>query len=112
MTKPASFSPPTNDKGTPVAPPPPPLWRRFLWPAAIAIFIALLFLLPAIQGAKPVTLDYSQFLNDVSAHKVKTVTIQTSGSASGTLTDGSHYKTAIPPQAGQSLSEQLQKSGV
>jgi cell division protease FtsH len=43
---------------------------------------------------------------------VKNVTIATSGSASGTLKDGKSYSTAIPPQAGQALLDQLQKSGV
>ena len=111
MTKPAS-SPPTNDKGTPVAPPPPPMWRHLLWPAAVVIFIVLFFVLPATQGAKQVTINYSQFLSDVSAHKVKTVTIETNGSASGTMSNGSQFTTAIPPQAGQSLLDQLRKSNV
>ena len=81
MTKQAS-SPPTSDKGTPTAPPPPPAWRHYLWLIAFVVFFALFFVLPATES-KQVTLNYSQFLNDVSAHKVKTVTIATNGSASG-----------------------------
>ncbi len=111
MSKQAA-SPPTSDKGTPVAPPPPPAWRHLLWPLAFVIVALLFFLLPVAQSAKQVTLNYSQFLSDVSAHKVKTVTIETSGSATGTLSDGSDYTTAIPPQAGQSFLDQLQKDGV
>jgi cell division protease FtsH len=111
MTKQAS-SPPTRDKGAPVAPPPPPAWRHYLWLIALAIFLVLFFILPATKAQKTVTLDYSQFLHDVSGHKVKTVTIDPSGSATGTLTNGSQYTTAIPPQAGQSLLSQLQSSGV
>ena len=111
MTKQAA-SPPTSDKGTPVAPPPPPAWRHLLWPLAIMIVAVLFFLLPVAKSAKQVTLNYSQFLSDVSAHKVKTVTIQTSGSATGRLSDGDDYTTAIPPQAGQSFLDQLQKDGV
>jgi cell division protease FtsH len=79
---------------------------------ATVIFIALFFVLPATKSQNPVTLNYSQFLHDVTGHKVKNVTIATSGSANGTLKDGKSYSTAIPPQAGQSLLDQLQKSGV
>ncbi len=111
MSKQAA-SPPTNDKGAPVAPPRPPGWRHFLWPLAFVIMAVLFLLLPIAKNAKQVTLNYSQFLSDVSAHKVKTVTIQTNGSATGTLTDGSDYTTAIPPQAGQSFLDELQTNHV
>jgi cell division protease FtsH len=76
------------------------------------IFLVLFFILPATSGQKQVTLTYSQFLQDVSGNKVKNVTIATSGSASGTLKDGKSYTTAIPPQAGQSFLDELQKDGV
>jgi len=111
MTKRAA-SPSTSDKGAPIAPPPAPAWRHLLWPLAFVMMAVLFFLLPIAQSAKQVTLNYSQFLSDVSAHKVKTVTIETSGSATGTLSDGSDYTTAIPPQAGQSFLDKLQKDGV
>jgi len=102
MTKQAA-SPPTNDKGTPTAPPRPPASRHFLWILALAIFIALFFILPTTQAQKTVTLNYTQFLHDVSGHKVKSVTLDTNGSASGTLTDGAGFTTVIPTQAGQSF---------
>jgi cell division protease FtsH len=111
MTKQAS-SPPTRDKGNQTAPPPPPAWRHYLWLIASVIFIVLFFVLPTTRGAQKVTLTYSQFLHDVSGHKVKTVSIVSTGSASGTLKDGKSYTTAIPPQAGQSFLNQLQKGGV
>jgi cell division protease FtsH len=111
MTKQAT-SPPSSDKGASVAPPPPPTWRHLLWPIAFVIAAVLFFLLPVAQSAKQVTLNYSQFLSDVSAHKVKTVTIETSGSATGTLDNGNDYTTVIPPQAGQSFLDQLQKGHV
>jgi cell division protease FtsH len=76
------------------------------------IFIVLFFVLPTTRGQQAVTLNYSQFLHDVSGHKVKTVSITTNGSASGTLKGGKAYTTAIPPQAGQSFLNQLQKDGV
>jgi cell division protease FtsH len=111
MTKQAS-APPTREKGTPTAPPPPPPWRHYLWLIATVIFVVLFFLLPATSGQKQVSLTYSQFLHDVSGQKVKNVTIATSGSASGTLKGGKGYTTAIPPQAGQTFLDQLQKDGV
>ncbi|HXQ18357.1 MAG TPA: ATP-dependent zinc metalloprotease FtsH [Acidimicrobiales bacterium] len=111
MTKQVSNSP-TPDKGAPVAPPSPPAWRHYLWILALATFAVLFFVLPATQGQKAVTLNYSQFLHDVSAHQVKTVVIEPSGSASGTLTNSRPYSTAIPPQAGQELLTQLRNDGV
>jgi cell division protease FtsH len=111
MTKQA-VPPPTSDKGAPTAPPSPPTWRHYLWLVAIGTFIILYFVLPTTKGPAPVTLNYSQFVNDISMHKVKTVTIETSRSATGTLSNGKQYTTAIPSQAGQTLLDQLQKSGV
>ncbi len=102
MTKQAS-SPPTPGKGAPVAPPPPPWWRHYLWAIAFLIFIGLYFVLPATEIKGPVTLNYTQFLTDVSGHKVKTVTLETNGSASGTLSNGNTYTTAVPAQAGEAL---------
>jgi cell division protease FtsH len=110
MTKQAT-PPPTRDRGTPTAPPPPPWWRHYLWLVAIGLFVLLYFLLPTTRGPKTVTLNYSQFINDVKAQKVKTATIQTNGTASGTLSDGSHYTTVIPQQAGEDFLNQLQASG-
>ncbi len=106
MTKQAS-APPTPGKGAPVAPPPPPPWRHYLWAIAFLIFIGLYFVLPATEIKGPVTLNYTQFLSDVSGHKVKTVTLATNGSASGTLSNGNTYTTAVPPQAGQALLTEL-----
>jgi cell division protease FtsH len=111
MTKKAG-TPPTNDRGVPTAPPKPPAWRHYLWFVAVAIFIALYFLLPTTRTQQPVTLSYSQFLSDVSAHKVKTITISPSNSASGSLTNGTQYTTVIPPQAGEGFLGDLQKGGV
>src|SRR3984957_12739895 len=111
MTKQAS-TPPTRDTGIPTAPPSPPAWRHYLWLMASVIFIVLFFILPTTRGQQTVTFNYSQFLHDVSGHKVKTVSIATSGNASGTLKNGKSYTTAIPPQAGQSFLDQLQKDGV
>ncbi|MHB1850125.1 MAG: ATP-dependent zinc metalloprotease FtsH, partial [Acidimicrobiales bacterium] len=54
----------------------------------------------------------SQFLGDVGAHKIKSVTLQTNGQASGTLSNGHDYTTVIPTQAGSSLLDRLEKDNV
>ncbi|MHB1773108.1 MAG: ATP-dependent metallopeptidase FtsH/Yme1/Tma family protein [Acidimicrobiales bacterium] len=97
MTKQA-VPPPPGDRPTPTAPPPPPRWRHWLWPAAIALTFLMWVLLPTLH-AKSVpshNLTYSQFLGDVGAHKIKSVTLQTNGQASGTLSNGHDYTTVIP----------------
>ena len=111
MTRPAR-TPPTQERGTPTAPPPPPAWRHYLWLIAIGCFVVLYFFDPATKSQTKVTLNYSQFLSDVSAHKVKTVTLNTDGGATGNLANGNGYTTAIPPQAGQAFLDQLRSDGV
>jgi cell division protease FtsH len=111
MTKQAA-PPPTSDRGAPVAPPVPPAWRHYLWLIAVGLFILLYFVLPTMRGPKSVTLNYTQFVDNVAAHKVKTVDLSSNGSATGTLTNGEQYATAIPGQAGQPFLDELQKDGV
>src|SRR5579875_1713459 len=111
MTKQAA-SPPTRERGTQTAPPPPPAWRHWLWLLALGLFVALLFLVPATSPSSQVSLTYSQFLQDVTGHQVKTVTIQTNGRASGTLQNGKDYTTVIPPQAGEAFLQELRSSNV
>ena len=111
MTRRAA-SPPTRDRGVHTAQPPPPAWRHWLWLIALAVFIVLLFVVPATQPKSSVSLNYSQFLHDVQARQVKTITINHSGSAHGTLTSGSNYTTTIPPQAGEQFLSTLESGGV
>ncbi len=111
MTRNAS-SPPTPEKGAPTAQPPPPQWRHWLWLIALALFVVLFFFTPATKPTPTVSLSFTKFLNDVSAHKVKNITITTSGSASGTLRNGNDYTTTIPPQAGENFLSGLESSGV
>ncbi|HXY45042.1 MAG TPA: ATP-dependent zinc metalloprotease FtsH [Acidimicrobiales bacterium] len=111
MTKQAE-PPPPGDKPVGTAPPPPSPWRHSLWPLAILLFILLYLLLP-VRAATSVSLSYSQWLSDVSAHKVKSVSINASGDASGTLTDGKSYTTLIPPLlVTPALSSELVTDGV
>jgi cell division protease FtsH len=111
MTRRAS-TPPTRERGNASAPPPPPGWRHWLWPIAIALFFVLLFVVPVTKGSKQVTLNYTEFLKDVQAKQVKTVSISPNGTASGTLVKGGNYTTVIPSQAGENFLDQLQKSNV
>jgi cell division protease FtsH len=75
--------------------------------------LVLWVVLPAAHPTQQVSLTYSQFLSDVSAHHVKTIALGPSGQAStGTLSNGSNYTTVIPSQAGSSLLNQLQAAHV
>ena len=106
--------PPPGDKPSPTAPPPPPGWRHWLWPLALVAAVLLFLALPRV-GSPPVNLTYSAFLSDVTAHKVKTFTLDNStGStapATGTLKNGDDYTTVIPlPFAGTPLETTLQSN--
>lgn len=105
--------PPPGDRPVPVAPPPPPPWRHWLWVVALVAFIGLFFVLPATRVGQTVTLNYSQFLNDVAAKHVKTFTITSTGSASGQLSNGKNYTTVVPVELTNStLLPELRKEGV
>ena len=110
-------TPPPGDRPAPTAPPSPPPWRHWLLLAAAIIMIVLVWIglstTSSTNSSPPSeTLSYSQFLADVNAHKVKDVTIQSTGQATGSLTNGSTYSTVIPSQAGSDLLTQLQKANV
>jgi len=93
------------------APPPPPAWRHWLLYLGIAATI-LLFFLP-IGRTSSSELSYTQFVNDVTADKVKTATIDSNGGVSGTLTNGTSYTTQIPVALQDTnLSTLLQEHGV
>jgi cell division protease FtsH len=112
MTKQAT--PPPNDKPNPSgsAPPPPPRGRNFIWLIALVAAFFLWLILPTVHSTST-SLTYSQFLSDVSQHKVKTIDLAPAGGTStGTLTDGTHYTVVVPEQAGQDLLTELQSNGV
>src|SRR5690242_17279626 len=109
--------PPPGDKPVRTAPPAPPGWLRWLWPAAIFATLLLFLFLPGINVRTPVSLSYSQFIADASAHKIKTVTFGNGASgsnttATGELTSGKSYTTVIPGQPTSALSAQLTADGV
>jgi cell division protease FtsH len=113
MSKQAS-PPPPGDKPTPgKPPPPPPAWRHWLLPIGLLVAFFLWIALPAVHQSSTTSLNYSQFLSDVSAGKVKTVTIaQPGGTSSGTLKNGTDYTVVVPPQASQAFLNDLQSGGV
>ncbi|MGH3277554.1 MAG: ATP-dependent zinc metalloprotease FtsH [Trebonia sp.] len=106
--------PPPGDKPAPgKPPPPPPKWRHWLLPVGILVALFLWIYLPAVHSSGHTTLSYSQFLTNVSKHAVKTITIaQPGGTSSGTLTSGANYTVVIPPQASQSMLNDLQSNKV
>jgi cell division protease FtsH len=108
MSKQAS-PPPFGDKPTPPTPPtPPPAWRHWLIPVGILVALFLWILLPAVHSSSPTSLNYTQFINDVTAHKVKTITIaQPGGTSTGTLTNNTDYTVVVPSQAGQTFLDEL-----
>jgi len=77
----------------------------------------LYVILPGLHASKQVTLSYSQFISDASAHKIKDVTFGSAAAgsntpATGTLTSGQAYTTVIPGNPTPALSAQLTADGV
>jgi len=110
-------SPPPSGKPVRTAPPPPPRWRFSLWPMALIAVVLLYIFLPGIRIGTPVSLSYSRFIADASAHKIKTVDFGNGANggnttATGTLTHGQAYTTVIPGQPTAALSQQLTADGV
>jgi cell division protease FtsH len=108
MSKQASPPPPGDKPKPPNPPPPPPAWRHWLIPVGILAALVLWIVLPAVHSPSSTSLNYTQFSNEVTAHKVKTVTIaQPGGTSTGTLTNGTNYTVIIPAQAGQAFLDEL-----
>ena len=75
--------------------PGPPRWRVWILPIGIAL--ALLVLLhPGAKRTPSRALTYTGFVNDVTANKVSTATISSTGSVTGTLHGGTTYTSQIP----------------
>ena len=113
MSKQAS-PPPRGDKpAPPPTPPPPPAWRHWLIPVGILVALLLWIVLPAVHSSSPTSLNYTQFINDVTAHKIKTITIaQPGGTSTGTLTNNTDFTVVVPSQAGQSFLDELASNKV
>ncbi|WP_051153245.1 ATP-dependent zinc metalloprotease FtsH [Nocardia niigatensis] len=109
-------APPPGDRTPPKPAPPRRLsWR--LWLIPVAVLLAGLVVSSFVPGLRntapsPDDITYSQLLSDIDAHQIKTITIQTSGHATGSLANGHEFTTVIPPQAGSALLDRLEKAGV
>jgi cell division protease FtsH len=112
MSKQAS-TPPPGDKPTPgKAPPPPPAWRHSLLPLAIIVAFFLWIFLSPLHGSSSTNLTFTQFQNDLSTKTVKTVNIpQGTGTATGTLKNGTNFTVTLPSPQPDSLSTELTASG-
>jgi cell division protease FtsH len=108
-------TPPPSDKpsgGSQQPPPRPPTWRHWLLPIGLLIAFVLWLALPFHSGSTS-SLSATQFTNDVTSHKVKTVNIpQGSGTSTGTLTNGTSYTVNLPSPPSQTLQNQLQAANV
>jgi cell division protease FtsH len=74
-------------------------WRRWLFPAALAVGFLTLLTLPR-GGASGTTLSYTRFLADVGAGTVRAVTIGPAGQVTGSLAGGQPFTTTIPVALG------------
>ena len=84
-----------RDRPPAPAPPPPPRWRMWLLP--IGLVITLLLLSLAHTSTTPTkSFSYSKFLSQVDSGQVKTASIDSSGSVTGTLKGGDDYTSQIP----------------
>src|SRR5258708_12167313 len=109
--------PPPGDKPVRTAPPPPPGWRHGLWPIALIAAVVLFLFLPGINIKTPVSLTYSQFTADASAHKIKTVVFGNGANGSnttvtGTLTDAKSFTTVIPGPPSPTFAHHLRPAAV
>src|SRR5258708_4908005 len=102
--------PAPGDKPVRTAPPPPPGWRHGLWPIALIAAVVLFLFLPGINIKTPVSLTYSQFTADASAHKIKTGVFgnganRANTTVTGTLTHGKSFKNVTPRAASPNVSQ-------
>jgi cell division protease FtsH len=83
-----------QDRSRKVAAPPPPKWRSWLLPFGIIATVFLLFYPVSKSSTKALT--YTDFINQVTANKVTTASINPSGAVTGKLTGGATYSSRIP----------------
>ena len=76
-----------------------PRWQVWLIPTVVSIAF-LAFFHPGGTAKTSTKLDYTSFVNDVSANKVATATVDPTGSVSGKLTSGGSYTSRIPTALG------------
>ena len=79
------------------ASPSPSGWRRWVLPLGAAlVFGFFLFFNPFAKHTQARDFTYTGFVNEVTANKVSTATITSTGAVSGTLRGGVTYRSQIP----------------
>jgi cell division protease FtsH len=73
----------------------PQRWRPWIV-AVVCLLAAFLLFHPGIKSAPVRDLSYTAFINEVSANKISTATISSTGSVSGKLGTGEAYTSQIP----------------
>ena len=100
---------PTPPSSTPPATPRWPLWLLL----GGAVIGALLLFHPGFQGSTTRDFSYSGFVSEVTANKVSTATINSTGLVTGKLDNGTAYSSQIPTAlTDNTLSPLLLKHGV
>jgi len=99
-------------KSGPPRDPPPPTpepragWGRWLWPV-IFLVVLMALLLPGLSHPSTTkSIAYSDFVSDVNAGRVASVTINDKGSVSGTLSGGGSFTSQLPTALGTGQLEQ------
>ncbi len=87
---------PPNDRVPVPAPPPPPRWRVWLPVIGIGIAFTALLLFQGLNGTSPQQFSYTGFVNEVTADKISTAAISSTGTVTGTLRNGMAYTSQIP----------------
>jgi cell division protease FtsH len=77
-------------------PPPPPAWRRWLLPIGMLILLALLFWPSFLRSSPTTKYSFTTFQSKVTGGDVKSVTIDSNGSVTGKLSNGSEFTSQIP----------------
>ncbi|HUL27647.1 MAG TPA: ATP-dependent zinc metalloprotease FtsH [Streptosporangiaceae bacterium] len=89
-------------------PPPPPAWRRWLIPIGMLILLLLLFWPTLLRSSPTIQYSFTSFQNKVTSGDVKSVTINSNGAVTGTLTDGKEFTSQLPTALDRSqITQQL-----
>ncbi|HEX3425986.1 MAG TPA: ATP-dependent zinc metalloprotease FtsH [Acidimicrobiales bacterium] len=94
LSSPAKSGPPPETPRRP-PPPPPPKWRIWLLALGTVLTLILLFR-PSTSSTPTQKLTYTDWVTQITANKVKTVTMDQNGKVSGVLTNGDHYTSEFP----------------
>ena len=95
LSSPAKSGPPPDRPVRP-APPPPSKWRIWVPLAVCTVLTLLLLFRPTSNTTKTEKLTYSDWVTQITANKVKTVSMDQNGKVSGALSNGDNYTSQIP----------------